>query len=331
MARFVLLLLVCVAALSEAGVVIRKAKVDNPSTRAAGAIDDYRKTAKKSQETLDFAKNTVQAAPGSRTKQYAKVLKAQGEAVVAAEAAKDKAAAMMDDVAVDGDLPTKAPPQVDDDLQGQADDLATHMGSGALGCDCAAQLYGDNRVTLLQKPCNCQNQKKVHSKKHHKHALAQNTAAVKKVEPMSDFDLSCFETSDKGKGYRGLQSSTSSGRACQNWVTQKPHTIDITPSTANGLGNHNYCRNPNQSEDKPWCYTMDSSADHAKETCEVPECPGMARDFHDEAATIATKVASQDCECAAQLYGATTTSRDTSVSMLQKTMGKIVDGKCHCH
>jgi len=329
MAKFAFLLFFVGATLAESGVVIRKAKVDNPSTRSASAIDDYRKSSKKLEGTLDFARNTVKAAPGSRTVQFQKVLKAQGEATVAAEAAKEKSEQMMDDVAVDGDLPTKEPPQVDDDLQSQADDLATHMGSGALGCDCAAQLYGDDRVTLIQKAgCNChKNQRKVHRR----HALAQNAAAVEKVEPMSDFDLSCYETSDKGKGYRGLQTSTNSGRACQNWVKQKPHTIDITPSTENGLGNHNYCRNPDQSEDKPWCYTMDSSSDHAKETCQVPECPGMARDFHDEASTIATKVASHDCECAAQLYGATTTSRDTSVSMLQKKTGKIVDGKCHCN
>merc|ERR1719265_2011583 len=156
----------------------------------------------------------------------------------------------------------------------------------------------------------------------------------------------------KGKSYRGLMSSTHSGRTCQKWtadfpwddaakiapVADRSEPVDpedeeagVMTTWGNGLGNHNYCRNPDQSEDKPWCYTLDSSADHAKETCEVPECPGMARDFHDEATTIATKVASHDCECAAQLYGATTTSRDTSVSMLQRKMGKIVDGKCHCH
>merc|ERR1719387_2738574 len=115
------------------------------------------------------------------------------------------------------------------------------------------------------------------------------------LEAVSDFDLSCYEESE------------------------------------NGLGNHNYCRNPDKSEDKPWCYTMDSSADHKKETCDVPVCPGMARDFVDEAATIATKVGSTDCECAAQLYGSTTTTADTSVSLVQKRAGKIVDGKCHCH
>merc|ERR1719172_343756 len=152
--------------------------------------------------------------------------------------------------------------------------------------------------------------------------VAPASAGLKRAEPVSDFDLSCYEESDKGKSYKGLLTSTESGRTCQNWVKSHPHEIGIDPSNENGLGNHNYCRNPDQSEDKPWCYTMDSSEDHKKETCEIPACPGMTRDFHDEAATIATKVASQDCECAAQLYGSTTTTRDTSVSMLQKKMGK---------
>ena len=148
------------------------------------------------------------------------------------------------------------------------------------------------------------------------------------AEPIDDFDLSCYEESDKGKSYKGLLTSTTSGRTCQNWSKTKPHEISIDPSNENGLGNHNYCRNPDSSEDKPWCYTMDPSTE--KEVCSVPVCPAMKRNFKDEAKTLATKVASHDCECAAQLYGSTTTTADTSVSLAQKAKGKIVHGKCHC-
>merc|ERR1719198_1517442 len=126
---------------------------------------------------------------------------------------------------------------------------------------------------------------------------------------LSDFDMSCYEESDKGKAYKGLAASTTSGRTCQNWLKDKPHEVGMEPSTENGLGNHNYCRNPDGSEDKPWCYTMDPSPDHEKETCDIPVCPEAARDFVDEAKTLATKVAPElDCECASQLYGATTTT-----------------------
>merc|ERR1719236_17324 len=128
---------------------------------------------------------------------------------------------------------------------------------------------------------------------------------------------------------------TTSGRTCQNWLKDAPHTITIGPSTSKGIGNHNYCRNPDGSEEKPWCYTMDPSPDHAKETCDVPVCPEAARDFVDEAATLATKVAPDlDCACAAQLYGDTTTTANTVVSLLHKKAnatvmskkGKVVNG-----
>merc|ERR1712224_533151 len=120
---------------------------------------------------------------------------------------------------------------------------------------------------------------------------------------LSDFDTSCYEESDKGKAYKGLVTSTTSGRTCQNWLKDKPHKISTEPSQENGLGNHNYCRNPDGSEDKPWCYTMDPSPDHEKETCEVPKCEGPARDFKDEAETLSTKMApSFDCACLATLH-----------------------------
>merc|ERR1719498_2351950 len=48
------------------------------------------------------------------------------------------------------------------------------------------------------------------------------------AEPISDFDLSCYEEADKGKSYKGLQTTTESGRTCQNWVTRSP-----TRSTSN--------------------------------------------------------------------------------------------------
>merc|ERR1719478_1721575 len=158
--------------------------------------------------------------------------------------------------------------------------------------------------------------------------LAILAGAVSAGNQPSAFDLSCYEESDKGESYKGLATSTASGRTCQVWVKTKPHKVGIEPSNDNGLGNHNYCRNPDGSEDKPWCFTMDPSPEHKKETCSVKVCEGMKRDFKDEAETLATKVASHDCECAAQLYGSTTTTADTSVSFVQT--GKIVDGKCHC-
>merc|ERR1719326_1185591 len=131
---------------------------------------------------------------------------------------------------------------------------------------------------------------------------------------------------------------TSSGRTCQKWTATKPHEVGIEPSTSNGLGNHNYCRNPDKSEDKPWCYTMDPSVE--KETCEVPICKGMGRDFHDEAKTLATKMApTMECECLAVLHAlqagassflektnATVGKTNSTATTVMKLKGTVVNG-----
>jgi hypothetical protein len=64
--------------------------------------------------------------------------------------------------------------------------------------------------------------------------------------PAADSDLSWYQT------------QTVSGLKCQNWLAQSPHAHDRTPFNfpGAGLGNHNYCRNPD-GEATPWCYTTD--------------------------------------------------------------------------
>eukprot|EP01083_Nonionella_stella_P070219 187763_1 len=61
-----------------------------------------------------------------------------------------------------------------------------------------------------------------------------------------------------GIGYRGCQNRTVKGYPCQNWTSQTPHSHTETASNSPGagLGNHNYCRNPDGA-DTIWCYTMD--------------------------------------------------------------------------
>jgi len=75
---------------------------------------------------------------------------------------------------------------------------------------------------------------------------------------------------EKGEKYPGLQHRTTSGRECQNWLSQKPHEHTYG-SADTGLGNHNYCRNPGSSKDSPWCYTLDDGKEW--EYCDVPVCP----------------------------------------------------------
>merc|ERR1719201_781388 len=153
----------------------------------------------------------------------------------------------------------------------------------------------------------------------------QGVRGVKKqpVNVLAKGDTSCYKEKDNGKSYRGLATSTASGRTCQRWVEDHPHgaAAEITPTPDNGLGNHNYCRNPDGSMDKPWCFTMDTNPDKAKEACAIPVCERngvFARNFHKEAEYLKLNVSATDCQCAAQLYGATTTTADTSVSLAEK-------------
>jgi len=52
---------------------------------------------------------------------------------------------------------------------------------------------------------------------------------------------------------------TKTGLECQAWSSQSPHKHDRKPSDPRfkGLGDHNYCRNPD-GESTIWCYTTDS-------------------------------------------------------------------------
>ncbi|XP_033104035.1 uncharacterized protein LOC117106729 isoform X2 [Anneissia japonica] len=61
--------------------------------------------------------------------------------------------------------------------------------------------------------------------------------------------------------YRGLKNTTSSGKTCQKWTSQTPHSHTRGPENYpdSGLGDHNFCRNPD-GELTAWCYTTDSSS-----------------------------------------------------------------------
>eukprot|EP00035_Acanthoeca_spectabilis_P039104 m.59035 g.59035 ORF g.59035 m.59035 type:complete len:527 (+) comp9439_c0_seq1:618-2198(+) len=67
----------------------------------------------------------------------------------------------------------------------------------------------------------------------------------------------CTPTEDL---YRGTVSTTASGKTCQEWTQQSPHSHKRTPANYpnGGLGDHNYCRNPDGEPEGSWCYTTDS-------------------------------------------------------------------------
>jgi len=71
--------------------------------------------------------------------------------------------------------------------------------------------------------------------------------------------------SEDGSNYQGEVSKTKSGLKCQKWSKQTPHKHDYYRNEEG-----NYCRNPNSSGKKPWCYTADP--DKRWEYCDIPLC-----------------------------------------------------------
>ncbi|KAL2099921.1 hypothetical protein ACEWY4_004315 [Coilia grayii] len=73
----------------------------------------------------------------------------------------------------------------------------------------------------------------------------------------------CFN--DRGRFYQGRAKVTSSGVPCQRWSLQL--SVDVIPELWNA---ENFCRNPGDQRDKPWCYT--GSVGMHWEYCDIPRC-----------------------------------------------------------
>ncbi|KAL5261436.1 hypothetical protein ACHWQZ_G007216 [Mnemiopsis leidyi] len=83
----------------------------------------------------------------------------------------------------------------------------------------------------------------------------------------------CLDRNDRrGIKYRGTRSRTVNGRVCQKWTLQRPNAHSRTYQTYPnaGLGDHNYCRNPDN-EQGPWCYNGEGTSPRW-EFCEIPFC-----------------------------------------------------------
>ncbi|KAL5251223.1 hypothetical protein ACHWQZ_G016807 [Mnemiopsis leidyi] len=73
----------------------------------------------------------------------------------------------------------------------------------------------------------------------------------------------------KQADYRGSISTTVSGKTCQRWDSQSPHSHTRTPEKYPNSGlDENFCRNPD-GERAAWCYTTESKR---WEVCSVPQC-----------------------------------------------------------
>jgi len=80
------------------------------------------------------------------------------------------------------------------------------------------------------------------------------------------------EVDAKGANYRGTKRTTKDGHVCQKWSSVSPNDHSMTPDKYpdGGLGDHNYCRNPD-GEPGPWCYNSEGT-DPRWQLCGVPTC-----------------------------------------------------------
>ncbi|XP_077571482.1 phosphoinositide-3-kinase-interacting protein 1-like [Stigmatopora nigra] len=76
--------------------------------------------------------------------------------------------------------------------------------------------------------------------------------------------IDCIESN--GEGYRGVQQSSSSGLTCLMWTNISTQYDPLT-----GVGDHNYCRNPDSSN-RPWCYITGPDGMVQKQFCYIQTC-----------------------------------------------------------
>ena len=80
-------------------------------------------------------------------------------------------------------------------------------------------------------------------------------------------DQECFNEKN-GVDYSGNIAITKSGFKCQFWNSQAPNTHSFDANSS-GIGDHNYCRNPDNTSGRPWCYL---ALHQGWEFCDVDYC-----------------------------------------------------------
>ncbi|XP_038558676.1 phosphoinositide-3-kinase-interacting protein 1 [Micropterus salmoides] len=79
-----------------------------------------------------------------------------------------------------------------------------------------------------------------------------------------------------GVEYTGEQQSSSTGLTCLNWTnTTRDYDVNIHPDSQTGVGDHNYCRNPDSSE-RPWCYIAGPDGTVQRQFCAIDACKEQA-------------------------------------------------------
>ncbi|XP_059555875.1 plasminogen isoform X1 [Myotis daubentonii] len=115
-----------------------------------------------------------------------------------------------------------------------------------------------------------------HSKEQHCVVMGDNSksAPVLRMRDVVLYEKRIYLSECKtgnGRRYRGTVSQTRNGVACQKWRDRSPHVPKYSPMShpLEGL-EENYCRNPDNDAEGPWCYTTDPATRF--DYCTIPEC-----------------------------------------------------------
>ena len=96
---------------------------------------------------------------------------------------------------------------------------------------------------------------------------------LKEIYDAELYNTECSQASAyRQKDYRGFLNVTKKGYECQKWTEQTPNAHTRTPDRYPdaGLGDHNYCRNPDSRSGGAYCYV--NSAETNRDYCDVPTC-----------------------------------------------------------
>ncbi|XP_062307037.1 phosphoinositide-3-kinase-interacting protein 1 [Osmerus eperlanus] len=96
-----------------------------------------------------------------------------------------------------------------------------------------------------------------------------------------------------GEDYRGEKSSAYTGQTCLNWTnTTRDYDVTSRSDYEHGVGDHNYCRNPDVSS-QPWCYVSSPDAQIHRLSCALQPCEEQAVPSKAEAGSEAEPAPSQ--------------------------------------
>ncbi|KAJ3604720.1 hypothetical protein NHX12_029459 [Muraenolepis orangiensis] len=74
-----------------------------------------------------------------------------------------------------------------------------------------------------------------------------------------------------GAGYRGDLQVSSTGLPCLVWTNLTREEDVVHPDSETGVGDHNYCRNPDSSEG-PWCFIGGPDGTVQRQACSIQPC-----------------------------------------------------------